>query len=79
MYWKTILLGGMFAASAGLSAGDAVQLTNPDFEKGTVGWAPHGTTPQAAAERQKILTVVPGEKPGSKALKLQDILQKRKM
>ena len=73
MYWKTILLGGMFAASAGLSAGDAVQLTNPDFEKGTVGWAPHGTTPQTAAERQKILTVVPGEKPGSHALKLQDI------
>ncbi|MBO5689591.1 MAG: hypothetical protein J6S73_06635 [Lentisphaeria bacterium] len=48
MYWKSMLLGGLLAASAGLSADEAVRLTNPDFEKGTVGWAPHGTAPKEA-------------------------------
>ena len=76
MYWKSMLLGGLLAASAGLSADEAVRLTNPDFEKGTTGWGGHGTQPKESAERAKILTVVPGEKPGNHALKLQDIQSK---
>ena len=64
MVWKGCLLGSLLAFAAGLSANEAVTLVNPDFEKGTTGWGGHGTQPKESAERAKILTVVPGEKPG---------------
>ncbi len=73
MVWKGCLLGSLLAFAAGLSANEAVTLVNPDFEKGTTGWGGHGTQPKESAEKAKILTVVPGEKPGNHALKLQDI------
>ena len=73
MFGKALLMGGMLAVSAGLAADEAVKLENPGFESGITGWRLHGSQPKDAAARIQVLTIVPGEKPGTKALKLQDI------
>ena len=73
MFGKALLMGGMLAVSAGLAADEAVKLENPGFESGITGWRLHGSQPKDAAARNQVLTIVPGEKSGTKALKLQDI------